>query len=155
MNKKLNVAIDTCGYCKYEDLIKLCENAQVILYDIKHMDDEKHRELTAVGNELIHSNLRALCQQSSIRNKICIRIPLIHNVNDTIENLTEVCKMMNVLGLKRVDGLPYHSLGTSKSRKIEQQPVEFQTPPDEHIDKIIELFKSYCLKINIMGRDIN
>lgn len=153
ISKKLNVAIDTCGYCDIADLMRLAEDAQVILYDIKHMDDEKHRELTAVGNELILNNLKVLCRQPVIRSKIRIRIPLIHNVNDTIESLTEVCKLMKELGLEQVEGLPYHSLGTSKSRKIEQTPIEFQTPPDEHIDKIIKLFESHSLEIHIMGRD--
>jgi len=151
--EKMDVAIDTCGYCKTEDLLKLCENAQIVLYDIKCMDEEKHKELTAVSNELILSNLKALCEQPSIREKIMVRLPLIHNVNDTEENLTAVCRLLNEHGIKRVEGLPYHSLGISKSRKLNQESIEFDTPPDDYIDKIVELFKSHSLMITIMGRD--
>ncbi|MFV0363024.1 MAG: glycyl-radical enzyme activating protein [Suipraeoptans sp.] len=152
LNKKQKVAIDTCGYCKYEDLIKLAEPAQVILYDIKHMDSICHKKLTGVGNELIIANLKALCQRSDIRGKIWIRLPLIHDINDTMENLQAVCKLMNELGLHRVDGLPYHSLGMGKSRKIEREQIEFKAPSEEYLDKIIELFRSHSLDINIMGR---
>ena len=153
IDSKMSVAVDTCGYCKREDLMKLCEEASVVLYDIKCMDDTIHKELTAVSNKLILANLRKLCDIPYIKEKILIRLPLIHGVNDTMDNLKHVCELLNELGLKRVDGLPYHSLGIGKSKKIDEVSVEFETPPDEYIDEIVKLFQSHSLDINIMGRD--
>lgn len=153
ISEGMRVAIDTCGYADYEEIEKLSENAQVILYDLKHMDSEKHREYTGVGNEVILNNLRVLCQSPLLREKIRIRIPLIHNVNDSIENMTAVCELMKELGLQRVEGIPYHSMGMSKSKKIEQNAIEFEEPPENQIKKIIDLFKSYMLDIKIMGKE--
>ena len=153
INKNMKVAIDTCGYGNCEDIEKLSKDAQVILYDIKHMDSEKHKEFTGVGNELILNNLRVLCQSPALRERIWIRIPLIHPVNDSVENMTAVCELMNELGLSRVQGIPYHAMGTSKSKKISQEPIEFEAPSEDQINKIIDIFKAHSLSISIMGKD--
>ena len=151
--KKLSVAIDTCGYCDIENLMKLCKFAEVVLFDIKCVDEHKHKKLTNVSNQLILQNLNRLCEIPEIKEKIIIRLPLIHNINDTEKDLTEVCRLLIALGLTKVDGLPYHSLGISKSRNLNEEYHEFETPPDTHIDKIIELFNKFNIKINIMGRE--
>lgn len=152
-DKKIGVAIDTYGYCREEQLIKLCKSAEIILFDIKCMDDENHKQLTGVSNQLILDNLKKLCELPGIKEKIIIRLPLIHPVNDTKEDLIKVCNLLNQLGLEKVDGLPYHSLGTAKSRKLGEVPIEFETPPDAYLDEIVALFKRFGLSIRIMGRD--
>lgn len=151
--KKLSVAIDTCGYCDSKDLIRLCKLAEVVLFDIKCVEDEKHIEFTGVSNDIILKNLVKLCRNTDIKEKIIIRLPLIHNINDSEEDMIEVCNLIRRLGLKKIDGLPYHSLGTTKSRNLGKVPVEFETPPDIHLDNIVNLFRDHDLKINIMGRD--
>lgn len=153
VEKKLNVAIDTCGYCEFDKLRGLCENAQTILFDIKSMDDGKHKTLTGVGNGLILENLEKLCAEPEMRNKIIIRLPLIHGINDTKDDIKSVCGLMNRLGLKRADGLPYHSLGVGKARNIGSPAEEFETPPDDYIEKIVEWFNEEDIPIRIMGRD--
>lgn len=149
----LDVAVDTCGYCQYEKLLPLCEGAKTILFDIKCMDDRRHVELTGVSNRLILENLEKLSQLPEVRGKIIIRLPLIHNINDTEADIKAICGLMNRLGLKNVDGLPYHCLGVSKARNIGESAVEFETPPDSHIDQIVEWFREEHLEIRIMGRD--
>lgn len=152
-HEAMDVAIDTCGYCDREKLLRLCKDAATILYDIKSMDDEKHMRLTGVSNRLILDNLRALSQSAENRGKIILRLPLIHGVNDGEEDMKAVCHMMNQLGLKRADGLPYHSLGIAKARNSGKEALEFETPPDDHIDRIVQWFQEENLEIRIMGRD--
>lgn len=149
----LDVAVDTCGYADYEKLRLLCERATAILFDIKCMDNERHLELTGVENRLILENLEKLCALPEIHDKIIIRLPLIHNINDTKADVKAICGLMNRLGLKKVDGLPYHCLGVSKARNIGESAVEFETPPDSYINQIVEWFREENLEIRIMGRD--
>lgn len=149
----LDVAVDTCGYCDFEKLYHLCKNAKAVLFDIKCMNDEKHIELTGVSNHLILENLEKLSTLPEMRDKLIIRLPLVHCVNDTEADIKAVCALLNRLHLKKVDGLPYHCLGVSKARNIGEPVVEFETPPDSYLDQIITWFQEENVEIRIMGRD--
>lgn len=153
IEKGLSVTLDTCGYGRIEDLLRMGKKAQCILYDLKMMDSEEHKKLTGVDTELIHSNLRTLCQDDEIRSKIVIRIPLIHPFNDSIENMEAVCKLMKELRIDQVNILPYHTLGTSKSRSLGKEAEEFQTPSDEALHEIKGIFDQYDLHLVIMGNE--
>lgn len=149
----LDVAIDTCGCCEYEQLRNLCQGAKTILYDIKCMDEARHRELTGVNNNLILENLEKLSRQPDIHDKIIIRLPLIHGLNDGEADIKTICSLLHDLDLKKVDGLPYHSLGVAKGRNIGEPMTEFETPPDQYLDQIVAWFHAENIDIRIMGRD--
>lgn len=151
--KKIGTAIDTCGYAAYENLERLARGAQYILYDIKCIDSDKHKELTGVPNKLILDNLRKLAEDADLKSKIIIRMPLVHPVNDSMEYMQQTCDFLKELGLHEVNGIPYHNLGLSKSRSLGVTPVEFETPSDEHLDVIQALFEKAGMHFTIMGRD--
>ena len=151
--KKIGVAIDTCGYCQYETLESLAKNASYILYDLKCIDSVQHKELTGVGNEPIIENLRRLSEDSALKEKVIIRMPLVHPVNDKLEYMVETCALLKELGFKLVNGIPYHNLGTSKSRSLGVEPVEFETPSDAHLDAIKSIFEDNGILFTIMGKD--
>ncbi len=151
--KKIDVALDTCGYATYEDLERLARGSRWILYDIKCIDSEKHRELTGVPNDLILENLRKLAQDADLKGKVIIRMPLVHPLNDSMEYMHRTCDFLQELELKTVNGIPYHSMGLSKTRSLGLAPMEFETPSDEYLDEIRELFVSMGLSFEIMGRD--
>lgn len=149
----LDVAIDTCGCCDYEQLQKLCRGSKTVLFDLKCMDEERHRALTGVNNNLILENLEKLSCQPDIHDKIVIRLPLIHRFNDGETDMKAICNLLHRLDFKKVDGLPYHSLGVAKGRNIGEPMAEFETPPDQHLDQIAAWFQEENLHIRIMGRD--
>lgn len=149
----LDVAIDTCGYCDYEQLRNLCQDAKTVLFDIKCIDEERHKELTGVSNCLILENLEKLSNLPEVHDKIIIRLPLIHRVNDKEADIKAICRLMHRLDLKKADGLPYHSLGVAKARNIGESAVEFETPPDDYLDQIVDWFQAENIHIHIMGRD--
>lgn len=151
--KGLSVAIDTCGHTKYETLDSLCADADIILYDVKCMDSTRHKELTGVGNELILHNLRQLSEDVKRKDKVIIRLPLIHPVNDSLEELQQLCELLNELGFQKINGIPYHCLGTSKTRSMGREAVTYETPSDEYLDEIAKLFEKNNLHICIMGKE--
>ena len=152
VKRNIGVAVDTCGYTEYENLEKLAIDAQYILYDIKCIDSEAHREFTGVGNELIIENLRKLASDSALKQKVIIRMPLVHPLNDKLEYMEKTCELLNELDFGVVNGIPYHNLGTSKSRSMGLQPEEFETPPDEHLDAIKSIFARHGISFTVMGR---
>lgn len=153
INKKIDVAIDTCGYTSFENLEKLCRGAKTILYDLKCIDSIRHKELTGVGNELILENLRKLAADSELQSKVIIRMPLVHPVNDSLEDMQQIISLLKELDLKTVNLIPYHELGTGKSRSLGQRPIVYETPAEEHLDDIVALFEKQDLHPTVMGRD--
>ena len=53
----IHTALDTCGLVKWPIFDEILPYVDLLLYDIKDMDSEKHKQLTGVGNELILENL--------------------------------------------------------------------------------------------------
>ena len=104
--EKISACLDTSGYGDTKALLKLAKKETVtnILFDIKSVDDDIHRAYTGVSNALILENLRALCSEARIREKITLRMPLIKDVNDgtqkefetpSEEHLTEIAEFFN------------------------------------------------------------
>lgn len=139
----IGTALDTSGYGRGEQLLALARLADHILYDIKAMDDEKHRTYTGAGNRLILDNIRLLAAEADLRPRLQIRLPLIAAVNDSEADIAAVGRLMRELGLKQAALLPYHQLGQGKSRGIGQEPLEFAAPDAERLAQIAAELAAY------------
>ncbi|MCC9294901.1 hypothetical protein LN736_08540 [Clostridium sp. WLY-B-L2] len=64
------------------------------------MDPEMHKKYTGVSTEIIKKNLLMLVKDLNIREKIIIRVPFIHNVNDNKQNVKQLCNFMLAQGLR-------------------------------------------------------
>jgi len=151
----IRVCLDTSGFGDTEALLRLArrENVTTILYDMKAVEDSVHREYTGQSNELILRNLRALAEDPATREKIQMRMPLVHGVNDTPAILDKTAALYKELGLKRVTLLPYHDLGNAKLRNIGGEPVVFTPPSDERVEEIRSLFRERCgMDVEILGK---
>ena len=110
--KGIHTAIDTSGLTQWSVLEKMLPYIDLFLFDVKHMDDERHKELTGVSNKLILQNLRKLSEHGKI---IWIRIPLIPGLNDSEENFQHVAEFVKPLtGVQRVTLLPYNKAAGAK-----------------------------------------
>ena len=71
-----------------------------------------HKEFTGVDNGLILENLFKLSKSGK---EIWIRIPVIPDFNNTIEEMTDIASIIAGLpSVSRVTLMPYHTLGVSK-----------------------------------------
>lgn len=112
----LHTAVDTCGLASGEELVSVAALTDLFLYDVKFVDDRRHREHTGVGNERILANLRMLVDQGR---RIWLRVPVIPGVNDDRDNLDGVAELAASLpGVERVCLLPYHRTGESKLARL-------------------------------------
>ncbi len=117
-NKGIHTVLDTSGYVQMGLWDRVLENVDLILYDLKHMDPEKHREFTGVSNQLILANARKL---ASLKIPLVIRIPLIPGYNDTDENSESCARFLKELGITNVELLPFHNLCVSKYAKLQKE----------------------------------
>ena len=139
----INVCIDTCGFGDGDKLLAMAlkKNVAHILYDMKSIDDDVHRECTGVSNKLIIANLELLANDEQIRDKIIMRMPLVAGLNDGDDIIKETGQLYKRLGLKTVNLLPYHNLGISKQRNVGGEQEQFKAPSEERMNEILSYFK--------------
>lgn len=148
--KGYSVNIDTCGHADYSRFERVLPYVDTFLYDIKHMDNDKHKELTGLGNELILSNLKKLNQAGA---KIHLRIPLIEGLNTSDEDITDMAEFIKDLKIVKLSLLEYHSIGNSKYDRIdmEYQGKDYKAPTQERLKQIKNIFENYHIDTKIGG----
>lgn len=107
----IHIAAETCGYVDKEVFKRLASKIDLLLFDFKHYDREKHKEATGVYNDLIIDNLKY-----AIDNGIdhLVRIPVIPGFNDSIEDAKKFSEKFKELKVDKVQLLPFHQLGEKK-----------------------------------------
>lgn len=89
----IHTALDTCGMCAGEDLAKLLPHTDLVLFDLKEIDPQKHKKFTGVTNEKILDNLidvRDHMQRTGLPGDLWIRTPIIPNATATEENINGI-----------------------------------------------------------------
>ncbi len=98
---------------KFERLMSVTDT---VLLDIKHIRDEEHRRLTGHSNGNILDCARYLSERSV---PVWIRHVLVPGITDDEVFLRELASFLGSLhNIKRVDVLPYHTLGTFKYERL-------------------------------------
>lgn len=154
-NNGISVCLDTSGFGDGDALMRLAKHVNVtnILYDMKAIDDSIHREYVGKSNELILQNLMHLAADPETNPKIQMRMPLMHDVNDTWEIIEKTAEFYKQNKIKKVTLLPYHNLGITKMRNLGGVPVDFVTPSDEYVDKIKTYFiENAEMSVEILGK---
>lgn len=147
----LRTAVDTCGFGPEDRLLAVAARAELILYDLKFLDDEKHRAYTGVSNASILENLKAL---SRAHDNIWIRIPVIPGLNDSAGEMNALADfVVTVPGVRQVNLLPYHPTGLGKLQRLGRSSrlAETQTPSPEHMAGLMEIFQNNGLNVKIGG----
>lgn len=147
----LHTAVDTCGLASAEELLSVAEITDLFLFDVKMMDDDKHRRFTGVSNRQILANLEAL---GRAERRIWMRVPVIPGVNDDAENLEATAKLAaSIPSVERVCLLPYHPLGESKSRRLDRgsSPPHLEAPTRGEMQNLVELVEAEGIAASIGG----
>jgi len=105
----IHAAIETSGACDWVRLEPIIDHCDLILYDLKLIDEQEHIRWTGISNRQILDNLSRL----SGRN-VQIRIPLIPNITDTEANLRGIFQFMRDSGFSSLALLPYNPSAAAK-----------------------------------------
>jgi len=135
--KGINTCIDTSGEPfqknnteKFDELIKYTD---LVLLDIKQIDDEKHKALTGKSN---HNTLEFAKYLSDNGVKMWVRHVLVPGVSDDEKDLKALKKFINTLKtVEKVEILPYHTLGKFKWDELglDYELNNTPTPTNEQI----------------------
>jgi pyruvate formate lyase activating enzyme len=161
----LHRTVDTSLYASRETVKAIAEETDLFLVDLKHMDSNRHRELTGVPNEPILENARLLMELGA---NIWFRLPLIEGINDDEENIEATASFLASLNanpstlnskpstLKSIIHLlPYHDVGKDKHRRrgTEYNPegLLMQAPSDETLDRCRQQFERHGISVVVGG----
>jgi pyruvate formate lyase activating enzyme len=111
--RHIDATVETCGFAEWAILEEVGRHLKFILFDIKSMNDTKHRAFTGVSNELILYNFRKL-RDTFPQLHILARVPLIPGLNDSEEEIAEILSFIKGMKNMSCELLPYHRIGRSK-----------------------------------------
>ncbi|RUT36205.1 pyruvate formate lyase-activating protein [Paenibacillus zeisoli] len=136
---ELHTTLDTNGYNEGDKIKDLLDVTDLVLLDLKHIDNEKHIELTGKPNErMLH-----MAEWLSEHNKsMWIRHVLVPGINDDEEDLLRLGQFIGKLkGVEKFEILPYHQMGIYKWEALNwKYPLEnVPSPTDEEVQRAYQL----------------
>ncbi|MCP4284824.1 MAG: glycyl-radical enzyme activating protein, partial [Gammaproteobacteria bacterium] len=104
----VHVNMETCGLFKWGQIESLLPYLDLIYFDLKHMNAQRHQKHTDQGNQIILENFARLAQEPV---GLQARMPLIPKMNDEPENIRATAQFLKRQGQETIHCLPYHNLG--------------------------------------------
>jgi len=132
----IHTALDTCGMVNFAAFERVLPFSDLVLYDVKGMDPEKHRSNTGSGNAVILENLRRL---GKLNVPVEIRMPVVPGCNDEESEFAAAGRFLAGLPMvKSVRLLAYHAMARDKYRMCGRQDTmpEAETPGIGRLEEI-------------------
>lgn len=108
----IHTAIDSSLYVNSDWVMDILPVTDLFLADIKHMDNESSRLITGASNKHNLANLQLINEEGK---EIWIRYVVVPGLTDDLEAIKALGDFVSQLdSVKRIDLLPYHSLGSHK-----------------------------------------
>ncbi len=136
--KGIHVMLESCAVGDYEKFKSALPYIDGMFTDIKHIDPEKHKELTGSTNELILSNIQKI---SAFGIPITIRTPIVPSLNDTEENIRGIAAFIKMLPtVKDYELLFYHNFGVNKYKALSRPYTlgGLEPPADEQMKNLVK-----------------
>lgn len=137
--KGINTAVDTCGFTATDSFRRIINLPDILLFDLKVINTEKHIECTGVSNEVILENLKILSDHNS---KIFVRFPVIPGFNDDETNISDMIQFLKTINFEEINLLKYHNLAKTKCQRLGKK-YEMPDIPNTKKEELFELKKRF------------
>jgi pyruvate formate lyase activating enzyme len=130
----ISVALDTCGLCAPETLVQLIAEADIVLFDLKLIDENAHQKWTGVSNKRILDNLQVTKREieaSGSRKHLWVRTPLIPGATDGRINIQGIGQhLADTVGdiAERWELCAFNNLCRDKYSRLDLQWAFAETP---------------------------
>jgi len=120
----INTALDTCGVCSTSSLDKVLPYTDIVLFDLKEAEPERHYNFTGGHNQKIFDNLlyiRDYIMKRATEKVLWIRTPLISEATATRDNITSLGTFIakNLAGIvERWELCAFNNLCRDKYRRL-------------------------------------
>jgi pyruvate formate lyase activating enzyme len=153
----LHTALDTAAVGRWEQLALLLPYTDLVLLDIKHVHDDKHRQATGADCRAILANMERLLQTDT---EVCIRVPVIPGFNDSEKDMSLIAETVRRLmppsrqganGEPRVafELLRFHRLAADKYSALgmRYRAAQLEAPPEEKLETLRRVVASYGFQV--------
>lgn len=119
----IHTVLDTSGFGRPDTFEKILSVTDLILYDIKGLEDKKYREMTGAPIRVTQTFLDK-AQEMDVT--IWIRVVIVPGFHDTYEYMDQLADYIAPLkNIERIELLPYHTMGVNKYELIDKEyPLE-------------------------------
>jgi pyruvate formate lyase activating enzyme len=126
-------------------LEQLIRHTDLVLYDLKLIDEDAHRRWTGASNRGILQNAAKLAGYN-----VRVRVPLIPNITDSEENLIGIFRFMRRVGLPYVELLPYNPSASAKYEWLGlTYTIEGEPQSRDSLDSFVEMAQGEGLEASI------
>jgi pyruvate formate lyase activating enzyme len=149
--EKIHTAVDTSGHARFDVFERLLPLVDLFLFDLKTVDDARHRLLTGSGNRLLLENLERLSRAGA---PLAVRVPLVPGVNDAERDLEQAADFCAALPRRHpIHILPYHRGYRGKLERLGlPAPLAATLPPDAaQLSRAGEIFRKRDLAVTCGG----
>lgn len=149
--KGIHTCLDTSGYTDGRILLKAAEKSDLILYDIKLIEDAAHKKHIGKGVRLVLDNLKRLSMQGA---PVRLRFPLIPRITDTKANIDGIITFLKKETRYRdIHILPFHKAGEAKYACLNMKNYmeNIQPPAEASVQNAAAHFESKGFKVVIGG----
>jgi pyruvate formate lyase activating enzyme len=124
--EKIHTAIQTAGYFSFREFAdKILPYLDLVMFDLKIFDSDKHKYYTGYGNKVILDNFTHLL---AAKVSVLPRVPLIPDITAVQENLLSIAKYLGKHSCQNYSLLPFNSGGISKWERLGKEiPQKLRT----------------------------
>lgn len=137
--ENITTAIDSSLYISSEKLRRVLPYTDLILADIKHMENTLSRYITGAGNSANLRNLELINREGI---PVWIRYVIVPGITDQPEHLQAMATLAGSLSsVNRIDLLPYHALGAHKWELLglDYELADIDPPSPEQMKSLRQL----------------
>lgn len=144
----IHTVLDTSGYIFNEKVKEILKYTDLVLLDIKCIDENIYKELTGVE---LKNTLNFAKYLDEINKPVWIRHVVVPSITDDDELLEKTAKYISTLkNVEMVEVLPYHTLGAFKYKELNiKYPLEeIEDLSYERKKEVMDIFKKYNLPVH-------
>jgi pyruvate formate lyase activating enzyme len=143
----INTCLDTNGRLNNEEVHELLEHTDLILLDVKHINDEWHHKLTGLTNK---NTLALAAYRESTGKPMWLRYVLVPGWTDQEEYIEEWARhFKDFKTVQRVEILPFHQYGKHKWESLGMNYVlkDLESPSEEVKQRTLDIFSKYLKNV--------
>ncbi len=107
----IHTTLETCGTFSQSRWAAILPKLQLIYFDLKIINDSRHKQATGRGNSRILENAKYLVDMAY---PVEFRLTLVPGYTDGLENLQEIACFLKRIGQSKIHLLGYHRMGEAK-----------------------------------------
>ncbi len=145
--ENIHTTMETCGTYSHERWLPILKKLDLVYFDLKMIDAERHRQATGHDNRQILTNARCLVEAGL---PVEFRVPLVEGYTDDQGNLQDVAAFLRELKQNRLHLLTYHNMGETKIDIINgsQNKLDLKTYEARRLQKIKTWFTGQDFEIS-------